>query len=123
MKTAKSLVNRGRSYITQLNTINLDNVEQLSDFEYDALVSKTKALKKKVDYYFYEVKKLRAPNKHGYAFKKVLLQAAHDIKKSAQTVDTFMNNDEIENENELVELHHNHMESAHNRMKELQRSL
>ncbi len=123
LRSAKRLVARGKSHVKSLKKFNFDTIEDLEDDEFEKLAAQSNKLKKKINSYYYEVRKLRAPNRHGKAFKQALTQAAKELRQSAYKVHTYMNSDELENEEEVVEAHLTLMESANSRIKELQRQL
>ncbi len=123
LRSAKRLVGRGKSHVKSLKKFNFDTIEDLDDDEFETLAVQSKKLKKQINKYYYEVRKLRSPNRHGTAFKQSLMQAAKELRQSAYKVHTYMNSEELENEDAIVEAHLTLMQSANSRIKELQKQL
>ncbi|MGL1934953.1 MAG: hypothetical protein OCD01_08030 [Fibrobacterales bacterium] len=123
LKSSKKLVKAGRKYVTALNKLKLSNIEGMSDSEYDKLITKTTKLSTQIKQYYRDVNRLKAPNPHGKSFKKTLIKAAADLRKSAKKMHAFVHDDNIEDYEKLYKSHVKYAKRAESRISELNNRL
>ncbi|MGL1901918.1 MAG: hypothetical protein OCC49_07275 [Fibrobacterales bacterium] len=123
LKSSKKLVKAGRKYVTALNKLKLSNIEGMSDSEYDKLIAKTTKLSTQIKQYYRDVNRLKAPNPHGKSFKKTLIRAATDLKKSAKKMHSYVHDDNIEDYDKLYKSHVKYAKRAASRISDLNNRL